>query len=889
MDSGGSERDWPFVGREDILDSFAERLEDPTSEALLIVGRSGSGKTRLLRAMGARAAGGRRRVVHVMGAASAANVAFAPFLSIVPPNIGFDVSESQLFRLVLGEVNRDNGPVILVDDAQLLDAASASLANALAVAIGGRLVICARREETIPAAIDALARDGFARRIELPMLDRAQVATLVDTALGGEVERRVTHEAWRLSQGLPLYVHELVRTNIENGRLHRIDGRWQLVDAMVPSNRLRDLVAARLDGLDVDELGALHLLAVQPAVAQGIFEEAAGAAVSVALSRRGLVSTVARGRRHDVEIGHPLYAEVLAAQMSPSERREAGLRLADLIEASGARRRTDSLVIVTCRLSAEAPVEPARLIAAGRNAISMTDYDLAERLSRHHSIAGTAEGLALLARARAGQGRFDEADELFEQAVEMTVDGDERAALHLELALLAMQLRMDPTSAEHHLGQALVIAEHPMLTAMAQVARATVYYAVSGAGRASAALDEIDLSLLGPAERIQAAMLRASTAATAARVDDALRHCDEVRTLAPEVNAATWLVHERTDFSEVIALGIREPERALQLATEHFARHDPHSADASAPVLMAALNVAVVAGHLDVASQTYERWQRAVAGSSDRMTDHGGMIGGAMLCIELGDIEAAETILERRNDLPSAFSTDSMIHVALGRIEAAAGRRREAIGCLRQAIDQASAQGNHLFAGIAANHLSVIGDHETAAAALDGILASTGPGWVALQWQAAATAASRRDTAALETLAADFTRRGFRLDAVRSMAWSARYSSEPLQRLRRFLAAQQLLDETGGGRCPVLSAVRIELTERETEMILLVASGETNTAIADHLVMSRRTVENHLHRAYRKLDSNRAAVIDVLGRPLRRSAAGESVFFDGGDERQRVE
>lgn len=889
MDSGGSERDWPFVGREDILDSFAVRLDDPTSKALLIVGRSGSGKTRLLREMGARAAKGRRRVLHVMGAASAANVAFAPFLSIVPPNIGFDVSESQLFRLVVGEVSRENGPVILVDDAQLLDAASASLANALAVAIGGRLVICARREETIPAAIDALARDGFATRIELPMLDRAQVATLVDRALDGEVERRVTHEAWRLSQGLPLYVHELLRTNVENGRLHRIDGRWMLVDAMIPSSRLRDLVAARLEGLDVDELRALHLLAVQPVIAQAIFDEAAGDAVSAALLRRGLVSMVVRGRRHDVEIGHPLYAEVLAAQMSPTERRDAGLRLADLIEASGARRRTDSLLIVTCRLSAGAAVEPARLVAAGRNAISMTDYDLAERLSLHRSIAGTPEGVALLARARAGQGRFDEADRLFEQAVEMTVAGDERAALHLELALLAMQLRMDPTAAENHLVKALEAAEHPMLTAMAQVARATVYYAISGAGRASAALDEIDLSLLGPAERIQAAMLRASAAATAARVDDALRHCTEVRTLAPEVNAATWLVHERTDFSEIIALGVREPGRALQLAADRFARDDRHSADSSAPVLMGALNVAVVAGHLDVASQTYRRWQRAIAASSDRMTDHGGMIGGAMLCIELGDIEAAAQVLERRNDLPSAFSTDSMVYVALGRLEAAAGRRQEAIDCLRQAIDQASAHGNHLFAGIAANHLSVVGDHETAAGALGDILASTGPGWVALQWQATATAAARRDSAALETMAADFARRGFRLDAVRSMAWSARYSADPLQRLRRFLEAQRLLEETGGGRCPVLTAVRIDLTERETEMILLVASGETNTAIADRLVMSRRTVENHLHRAYRKLDTNRAAVIDVLGPSLRRSAAGGAVSFDGGNARERVE
>ena len=43
------------------------------------------------------------------------------------------------------------------------------------------------------------------------------------------------------------------------------------------------------------------------------------------------------------------------------------------------------------------------------------------------------------------------------------------------------------------------------------------------------------------------------------------------------------------------------------------------------------------------------------------------------------------------------------------------------------------------------------------------------------------------------------------------------------------------------------------LTRREREIARLAATGRTNRDIADALVVSLRTVENHLHRVYEKL------------------------------------
>jgi DNA-binding NarL/FixJ family response regulator len=56
-----------------------------------------------------------------------------------------------------------------------------------------------------------------------------------------------------------------------------------------------------------------------------------------------------------------------------------------------------------------------------------------------------------------------------------------------------------------------------------------------------------------------------------------------------------------------------------------------------------------------------------------------------------------------------------------------------------------------------------------------------------------------------------------------------------------------------------------ELTTREREIALLAAGGLRSRDIAERLVVSVRTVENHLQRAYRKLGvSRREELPDVL-------------------------
>ena len=59
-----------------------------------------------------------------------------------------------------------------------------------------------------------------------------------------------------------------------------------------------------------------------------------------------------------------------------------------------------------------------------------------------------------------------------------------------------------------------------------------------------------------------------------------------------------------------------------------------------------------------------------------------------------------------------------------------------------------------------------------------------------------------------------------------------------------------------------------DLTDRETQILRLVAEGHTNASIAHALEVSPRTVAKHLEHSYRKLQvSSRAAAVSRMTMP----------------------
>jgi DNA-binding CsgD family transcriptional regulator len=66
------------------------------------------------------------------------------------------------------------------------------------------------------------------------------------------------------------------------------------------------------------------------------------------------------------------------------------------------------------------------------------------------------------------------------------------------------------------------------------------------------------------------------------------------------------------------------------------------------------------------------------------------------------------------------------------------------------------------------------------------------------------------------------------------------------------------------------------LTDRELEIASLTAVGLSNREIADRLVLSTRTVDNHLHRIYAKVGASHraelASLLNLSGQEARKAA-----------------
>jgi hypothetical protein len=150
-----------------------------------------------------------------------------------------------------------------------------------------------------------------------------------------------------------------------------------------------------------------------------------------ALEDKGLVTSRIDGRRAQVWLGHPVYGDVVRSRTSALRKRALARARAEEVEATGARRRGDTLLVASLRLVGGGG--SAELLLAGAIAArARHDHPLAERLAR----AAMGEGAGFDARfiaaeAAQSQGRAEQAeDELAALALEATGDA-ERARVAL--------------------------------------------------------------------------------------------------------------------------------------------------------------------------------------------------------------------------------------------------------------------------------------------------------------------------------------------------------------------------------------------------------------------------------------------------------------------------
>ncbi|WIY00193.1 AAA family ATPase [Amycolatopsis mongoliensis] len=851
--------DWPLVGREQEL-AFARRaLGDPEVCGLLLTGRAGAGKTRLAKVLLAELAGGGARTHWVRAMSSASTIPFGAFAHLLPGSADGSGDRAHRLNQVAGHLTRGaegRRLVLCVDDAHLLDDLSATLVHQLAATASAFVIVIAPHGVSVPDPVFAMWKDRVAERLDIGELTRPQTTELITAALGGRLDDGAEHRLWHLTLGNPLFLRELVQGGLDSGSLSAEDGVWRWSGALMATPRLVELIETRTDRVDADERRLLELLAfgeplgVEPLVRLG------AARVLASTEQAGLVVSERTGRRLNVRLAHPLYAEVIRRRTSPLRQRDTYRILAQTLDLTGARRAEDKPRLVRWRLAAGLPTDP-QLVRAAAETLLRKDFPQAEQLAAEAARTGGGFGAKfLLAQVRIAGGRHADADSLLSELAGETVSDAQHARVAATRARnLAFGLDRPEEAAA-----VLDTAETAVSGALAADELATARAALRAAsGAAREALDllgpVLDRNRRGDALRLAALVVAAGALAETGRTEACLGVVDEGLAIAARISDASAPgAQVRLEHARIVALC-----RAGRLEEAEDRAGD------------------------DYRDAVRDRWGPAVAGAAASL---------GTVALAYGNVRGAirwlrEALAADAHDQPHEFRP--AVAAALVRATAMSGRTAEPLGDWDGAW-VAAARGELTRAlELAASAASAAAEDGRLAVAAeirhDLVRFGGEPGEIPAVGGMAelysAHAAAGSDASELDAVAASFADAGARLLAAEASAQAAREyrlagkngsAAMSAQRARGWLASCE------DAATPALASLEtpLDLTVRELEIARLVATGLTSRAVADRLVVSVRTVDNVLHGVYAKLGiSGRRELASVVGPLVSGSSPGD--------------
>ncbi|GAA2268910.1 LuxR family transcriptional regulator [Kitasatospora cystarginea] len=831
--------DWPFAAREAELAEI-ERSVD-TGVGVLLVGDAGVGKSALLRAALARAERGGAQVVRLEELTE-------PPLAALPGHSREARRAGHLRGRCRSGAKRR--VIAWADDLHLLDGARLELAHRLVNA--GQVVLLAATpsHRPLPDLIRQLSLKKLIRRLTVGTLDRSGTARVLAAWLGGPVAADTVEELWTLTHGSALVLRELTEHALAEGSLRQVQDSWRWPGLSgAPDSRLVDLAELLLGELDQDERELVGMLALAGHLEAGLPVVAGLGEAAEALNRRGVVVTERSGFRLSLRLAYPFCAAVVAASLPELTARRLRQRIADTLEDTGARRAGDAVRIARLRLATGWIPEPSRLRATTLGVLHDQDYPLAERLCRAALAAGAAAAdprwELLLAEAVIGQARHAEAEARLARTAGTAAPA---GLLRLRVLNLAFGLRRP--------------AEAEALVAEAESGPAG---SVAGAGEVADARSLLRL-LAGRPDGIREAGSPAGLAVLALarhELGDDEGALEALRDAHEDDSEARL---ERLVLAGRIALHTRGEAEATALldcpdGDDDGPRHRMHVALLEARIHRGAGRTARAVDLLRQAA-VYRGPDEWLATRAERLAQ----LAGALA--ESGESAEAAAVLDEARaaveSLPYPVAADEVaLEHAL--VLAQLGDRTAAARQALKVAERAGAAGRRTQA-LAALHLAARAGAAAKAAALlppDPPAGSAAPAGLSAARTAHVRALADGDGDALDATAACFERLGLLPLAAEAAAMAARAhqaagghrksrasrvrSSELVSRCDHGLP-DWAVDE---GRREV--GAQTELTSREREVVTLAVSHLSNQEIAAQLVLSVRTVENHLYRAYAKL------------------------------------
>ena len=834
---GGPPASWPFVGRQDEQRALRRTL---AARGAVVTKPPGAGSSALVAHV---LPPSTRRIV---ATPAGADIAGWGIDALVGRSWDPDEGVDAIVDALAGTRRTAGTPVVVVEGIDDLDAPS--LAALIQLVTTDRLrLVATRRSTAIPTTtVSALWREAGVVRIDLAPLTEDDLRDLLRAALGGPIEGRAAADLTRLAAGSPQLARDLVVASMRDGRLVEVEGFWQLAGEPTVTQDALDRARAELAVLDDDQAGAVELLALAGELPEHLALQVVPPAVLEQLERCGMVTIDAD---LDVRLASPILGEVVRRTLPRSARRRLShaLATADVADADGRL----ELRRVTWMVDADLPVDADRLLAAARAAVEAGDPLLAERLAARSTAARPSTEAALLESWCADE-RGDGA-RATEVLADHRPDTDEATiAVAVRRAEQVFWGRRDPVAAAQVLAAAAAETADPW--PLAAQAQQCVFDGLDGRSAEvlapSLALVDHPEPLVGSTAALAAAFSlvaadRAEEAEAVARAAlDRLAGPVPALFIDPGVHiiALGFALHGRGDLpaadeltAEVYRHALGRPGRQAQGWAAMLRAHVLTARGRPAEAVEAAIEAELVWARAKLDGPA--RWSATLA---------------ALAHADLGDRDELGAALDRADRyeaIPFRLFEPELLRAHAWATHLDGGDATEG---LRAAASLARTTGRRAMAANAAHDLVRVGAPDAALEILAD--ARVGSPLTDLRRQLAEAAAGG-DGPALVGLADRF-------DAIGAEGWAAEVRAIAADLLpTRAAALRRAASDVATRRglaTPPLAKLDVRphegvLTAREAQVVELAASGLSNRAIADQLVLSLRTVENHLHRAFTKL------------------------------------
>jgi len=854
---------WPLVGRDDELDLLTGLVLRPDGPGAVVAGAAGVGKTRIAAEVATRWTASGRRVQVLVATRSVRSVPLGVFAPVLREPVAgasaFDVLRQAADAIAQLAAEREL--LLVLDDANLLDEASAAVALQLATAHDAPMLVTIRTGEPSPDAVTTMWRDRLIERVDLQPLSNSEVRAAVEIVLGGPVADHAHRLLWETSAGNLLYLRELVTAALSAGNLEQRGGIWTWSGSVPGSDRLNALIGERLGSLPQADRSTLELLAVaEPLPVAAVASATPGVALDHAIDA-GLVTVDGVGPDAAARLAHPLYAETLRASMrSDRAAHWAGVAANALAPATA----DDQLRIALLRLEAGQAVPTEEALAAARRSMALGDVTLADRLGRIAAEGGAGSAAAaIVVEAEFWLGHHDEVLELVAATDLEQGDPEDVCALKVNRASALCWGLGRPDDAEASLRiEAGAWPDLDEWGLLAQAHRVTVLAHSSRHPEAPAAAERV---LAHPActdrVRVRAAAGSCWPLALAGHIEAARTQAQEAIQLAlglPQTSPTdVGLIVVRLAVAELLGGQTSAVDEFIGPLYEDSVKRRGNPATPMCLLLLG--RAALFRGELDDAVRGLREATELIRLAPLRARAW----AWAVLAIALGQqgdaagATAAHDVAMANQPLP-----DMAVELGLARAwaSAAAGAvsaaQAIAVDTGRE-LQDAGVHAAAMVAGLDALRLGAgppaVELLETSAAHVDGALAPAS--------LLAAQAVRHHEHRELRAAAEGFADLRMWLVAAELAVMASEAARDAGLRVARgdhLTRAHTLLDRCGTVRTPALAPLSADpaasfLTAREREVATLAAAGRTKREIGLELGLASKTVSNHLNHVYAKL------------------------------------